>query len=136
LLALVDADTEAFNAIMAALGMPRESDEEALARMEAIQAATRRAIEVPLAVMEASLASMEVIGAMAEAGIPASVSDAGVGAMCARTAALGAFLNVRINAQSLRDEAEAADYIERGRRLQEQAIAREEEILAQVEQRI
>ncbi|MGI9649422.1 MAG: glutamate formimidoyltransferase [Acidimicrobiia bacterium] len=136
LLALVDADTDAFNAIMAAFGLPGQTDDEAAARDSAIQAATRSAIDIPLQVMEASLASMEVIGAMAETGIPASVSDAGVGAMCARAAAMGAYLNVRINAKSLSDETEAAGYVERGRRLQEQVVTRETAILAQVEQRL
>ena len=136
LLALIDADTEAFNAIMTAFGLSRESDADAAIRDKAIQAATRRAIEIPLQVMEASLASMTVIGAMAETGIPASISDAGVGALCARTAVMGAYLNVRVNSQSLSDEVEAAGYVERGREIQEQAVAREAEILRQIEQRL
>jgi glutamate formiminotransferase/formiminotetrahydrofolate cyclodeaminase len=83
--------------------------------------------------MEVSLASMDAIAAMAEIGNPASVSDAGVGALCARSAVLGAFLNVRINVPGLTDEAAAAAYLERGRDLQEQAVAAEAAILRTVD---
>jgi len=135
LLLLVDRDTDAFNDIMAAFGLSNESDAESVSRDEAIQAATRQAIEVPLRVMEVSLASMDVIAAMAEIGNPASASDAGVGALCARSAVLGAYLNVRINVPGLTDEAVAAVYLERGRDLQEQAIAAEAAILRTVDHR-
>jgi glutamate formiminotransferase/formiminotetrahydrofolate cyclodeaminase len=130
LLTLIDRDTDAFNEIMAAFGMPKGSHEEQAARTEAIQAATRLAIEVPLRVMEVSLESMEVIEAMARIGNPASASDAGVGALCARSAVMGAYLNVRINVPSLTDESMAATYLERGRELQDKAIAREATILS------
>jgi glutamate formiminotransferase/formiminotetrahydrofolate cyclodeaminase len=133
LLLLVDRDTDAFNEIMAAFGMPKGSDAEVLARDEAIQVATRQAIEIPLRVMEVSLASMDVIAAMAEIGNPASASDAGVGALCARSAVLGAYLNVRINVPGLTDKAAAAAYLEHGRHLQEQAIAAEAAILGTVD---
>ena len=136
LLALIDADTDAFNEIMTAFAMPQDADAEKTARREAIESATRRAIEIPLRVMEVSLASMDVVAAMAEAGIPASVSDAGVGALCARSAVMGAYLNVRINAATLRDESQADDYVRRGRELQDQAVALETEILATVDQRL
>ncbi len=136
LVTLIDADTDAFRDIMAALGMPQNTDAAKAARDEAIEAATRRAIEVPLRVMEVALSSMEVIGAMAEIGIAASVSDAGVGALCARSAVMGAYLNVRINAAGLTDEAAAAECLRRGRTLQDQAIAREAEILAEIERRL
>ncbi|MBT8192639.1 MAG: glutamate formimidoyltransferase [Acidimicrobiia bacterium] len=136
LLALIDADTEAFNEIMAAFRLSDGTDAEAAARTKAIESATRRAIEIPLRVMEVSLASMDVIGAMAEIGLPASTSDAGVGALCARTAVMGAYLNVMTNVRSLTDEAAAADYLTRGREMQDAATARETEILAAVQQRI
>ena len=136
LLALIDADTEAFNDIMTAFRLPNDTDAEAEARTDAIESATRRAIEVPLRVMEVSLASMDVIGAMAEIGLPASASDAGVGAVCARTAVMGAFLNVRANVSSLHDQTAAADYLQRGRELQDAAIARETEILTAVQRRL
>ena len=136
LLALVDADTEAFNGIMAAFGLPKATDAERAARDEAVQAATRGAIEVPLRVMEVSLASMDVMAAMAEIGLPASVSDAGVGALCARTAVWGAALNVRINAAGLTNDDEAAAYLERAAGMQQQAARRESEIIAAVEARL
>ena len=98
LLALVDEDTEAFNRIMAAFGLPKKTDEEKAARQEAIQQATLYAAQVPLHTMQASLATFDICRAMAQEGNPASVSDAGVGALAARAAVLGAGLNVKINA--------------------------------------
>lgn len=136
LLSLIDDDTDAFNELMAAFGLPKESTEEQAARAAAIEAATRRAIEVPLQVMEVSLRSMDVIEAMATEGLAASVSDAGVAALCARSAVMGAYLNVRINAAQLSDESAAADYITRGADLQAAAMDREGEILATVDDRL
>ncbi|MEN8239547.1 MAG: glutamate formimidoyltransferase [Actinomycetota bacterium] len=136
LLTLIDRDTEAFNDIMAAFGMPKGTDAEKVARSEAIQAATRQAIEIPLRVMEVSLASMGAIAAMAEIGNPASASDAGVGALCARSAVMGAYLNVRINVPSLTDTDAASVYLERGLTMQEKAIAMEATILALVDTRL
>jgi glutamate formiminotransferase/formiminotetrahydrofolate cyclodeaminase len=136
LLTLVDADTDAFNDLMSAFGLPRATPEEEVARRSAIQAATLRAIEVPLRVMEVSLISMEVSAAMAEIGLEASVSDAGVGALCARAAVLGAGLNVEINASSLADQGAAAGYVRRAQDLRAQAVARETEILTLVAQRL
>jgi glutamate formiminotransferase/formiminotetrahydrofolate cyclodeaminase len=136
LLALIDRDTDAFNEVMAAFGMPKGSDAEVLARDEAIQVATRQAIETPLRVMEVSLASMEVIEAMARIGNPASASDAGVGALCARSAVMGAYLNVRINVPALTDEDAAAAYLESGREIQDTAISREATILALVDEHL
>lgn len=98
LLHCVDEDTEAFNQIMAAFGLPKNNPQETAIRKAAIQTATKNAMEVPLKVMNLAFKSMEVIQAMAENGNPNSVSDAGVGALCARTAVEGAFLNVKINA--------------------------------------
>ncbi len=129
LLALVDKDTEAFHEIVAARRMPRT---DAKARDAAIEAATRGAIEVPLRVMEVALASMDLLRAMVESGNPNSVSDAAVGVLCARSAVMGAFLNVRINAPGLADKKAAAAYVARGEKMQEDAIAREREILALV----
>jgi len=130
LLALVDRDTDAFNAIVAARRMPRSTEAEKTARTAAIESATRRAIEVPLTVMEVALSSMELLRAMVETGNPSSVSDAAVGALCARSAVMGAFLNVRINAPGLADRKAAAAYVAHGGKLQDDAIAREREILA------
>lgn len=105
LLALVDEDTRAFNRIMAAFGLPNGSADEKAARKQAIQDATRFAIETPLRVMKLALESMDLIGKMAAEGNPNSVSDAGVGALCARAAVLGAGLNVKINCTGFDDAA-------------------------------
>ena len=136
LLTLIDRDTDAFNEIMAAFSLPKGSDAEKVVRDEAIQEATSQATEVPLRVMEVSVASMEVIEAMAEIGNPASASDAGVGAICARSAVMGAYLNVRINVPALTDDDAVATYLERGRELQDTAIARESAILALVDEHL
>ncbi|MFQ5430198.1 MAG: glutamate formimidoyltransferase [Phycisphaerae bacterium] len=130
LLRRIDEDTDAFNAIMAASRLPQKTDAEKAERRRAIEAATRRAIEVPLGVMETALESMEVIRAMAESGNPNSVSDAGVGALCARSAVMGAFLNVRINLSGLEDKAAAEAYLRRGAEIEKQAQALERDILA------
>jgi len=104
LMHLVDEDTNSFNGIMAAFGLPKDSFEEKAARKDAIENATKYAAEVPLQVMKESFNSLEVIQAMAEIGNPSSVTDAGVGALCARTAVMGAFLNVKINVAGLNDK--------------------------------
>ena len=130
LLGLVDEDTEAFNRIMAAW----KADDTV--RADAIQAATRYAIEVPLRVMRTSLEAMGVCEAMAEKGMEASLSDAAVGALCVRTAVLGAGLNVRINAKDLTDEAARAAYLEEAGRLEQEAIAREGALLEGVRGRL
>jgi len=133
---LVDADTKAFNKIMEAFGMPKSTDEEKLARTNAIQEATKFAIEIPFQVMKASYNSMEVIKTMAEIGNPNSVSDAGVGALCARSAVIGAFMNVRINASGYDDKAYVAETLKRGKEIENKAIALEEEILKIVDGKI
>jgi glutamate formiminotransferase/formiminotetrahydrofolate cyclodeaminase len=136
LLRLVDEDTHAFTEVMNAFGLPKSTDAEKAARREVIQAATKHATEIPFQVMEAALASMTVIRAMAETGQETSVSDAGVGALCARTAVMGAYLNVRINAAQLLDKAFAADIVARGADIERQAQALETEILAIVNAKI
>jgi len=133
LIGLVDADTSAFNGIMTAFGMPKGTPEEKAARTAAIQAATKRAIEVPLQVMETAYASLETIRAMAEEGNPNSISDAGVGALCARTAVLGAWLNVRINAAGYDDKAWVEQVLTKGKDLERKTLAAEAEILQIVE---
>jgi glutamate formiminotransferase/formiminotetrahydrofolate cyclodeaminase len=121
---------------MAAMALPKATDEDKIARKAAIQEATRDATEVPFRVMETAFASMAVIKAMAETGQESSVSDAGVGALCARAAVMGAFLNVRINAKQLTDRAFAGDIVTRGARLEQQAQALEAEILGVVNRKI
>ncbi len=126
---LVDADTKAFNKIMEAFALSKSTDEEKLSRTNAIQDATKFAIEIPFQVMTASYNSMEVIKAMAEIGNPNSVSDAGVGALCARSAVMGAFMNVRINASGYADKMYVAETLKRGKEIENKTIALEEEIL-------
>jgi glutamate formiminotransferase/formiminotetrahydrofolate cyclodeaminase len=136
LLQLVDADTQAFNRIMTAFGLPKGTDEEKQLRKQAIGEATRFAIEIPFRVMQAAFQSLEVIKAMAETGNPNSVSDAGVAALCARSAVMGAYMNVRINAAGYDDAAFVEDILARGKALEAQAIALEAEILEVVNGKI
>lgn len=136
LLRLIDADTDAFNELMAAFGLPKATDEEKAARSAAIQAATKLAIQVPLEVMQAACDSMEVIEAMAEIGNPNSVSDAGVGALAARSAVLGAHLNVKINAGGLKDDAYRASALATSSELDAKAREAEARIIAIVERRM
>ncbi len=129
LLFLVDEDTNAFNKIMDAFGLPKNSEEEKAARNQAIQDATRYATEIPFVTMEKAFASMEIIKAMAEVGNPNSVTDAGVGALCARSAVMGAFLNVKINASGLKDKDFANEIIAKGAAIEQKAKDTETEIL-------
>ncbi|MBP7168846.1 MAG: glutamate formimidoyltransferase [Bacteroidales bacterium] len=136
LIKMVDEDTAAFNRIMDAFGLPKGTDEEKAARTKAIQDATLYAIEVPFRVMNLCFESMEVIKAMAEHGNPNSVSDAGVGALAARSAVMGAFLNVKINASGLKDKDKANEFISRGAEIVKKAQQMEAEILSIVESKI
>ena len=129
LLHLVDEDTVAFNKIMDAFKLPKTTDQEKEDRKQAVAEATRYAIEVPLSVMKISLQSMELIQAMATNGNPNSVSDAGVGAMCARTAVLGAGLNVRINAAAYSDKTFVETVLKQAAEMENKAIANEKNIL-------
>ncbi|MGB5891411.1 MAG: glutamate formimidoyltransferase [Thermoanaerobaculia bacterium] len=129
LIALVDEDTRAFNGIMAAFRLPQGTEAKKAERARAIQEATKRAMEVPLEIAEKALASMEMIKAMAESGNPASVSDAGVGALCARAAVRGAALNVRTNSSGLNDKSAVDEYLRRSEAAVSQAETLEKEIL-------
>jgi glutamate formiminotransferase/formiminotetrahydrofolate cyclodeaminase len=132
LLQLVDEDTDAFNRLMAAFGLPKATTEEAEARARAIQEATREAIRAPLETMRAALASLEIAEAMARQGNPNSVSDAGVAALAARSAVLGARLNVLINCGSLEDADFVADVRRQADDLAERAMDWERKILETV----
>lgn len=136
LLRLVDEDTEAFNRIMAAFGMPKNTEEEKALRSEAIQQATLFATEVPLETMKTSYKVFALCRQMVEEGNPNSVSDAGVGALAARAAVLGAGMNVKINAASLKDKTKAETLIAEADALIEKANAEEKEISAAVEAKI
>ena len=136
LINLVDADTKAFNEIMSAFNLPKSTDEEKKKRTQFIQEATKYAIEVPFKVMQLSFESMDLIKTMAIEGNPNSVSDAGVGALCARSAVIGAFMNVRINASGLDDKKFVDEIISKGKLIEKQTIAAETEILSLVNEKI
>ena len=129
LLHAVDEDTDAFNLIMAAFTLPKATPEEKTARKAAIQAATRKAIEVPFKVMQVSFESFPLIKQMVETGNPNSVTDAGVGALCARAAVRGAFMNIQVNTAGLDDKEYAERVLSEGRIMVEQADKMEREIL-------
>lgn len=136
LLWLVDEDTEAFNRIMAVFAMPKSTDEEKAARAKAMQEATLYATQIPLETMKASVATFPLIRAMAEEGNPNSVSDAGVGALAARAAVLGACLNVKINAAGLKDRTVADALIAEADKIAAEACRQETEILEIVNSKI
>ncbi len=129
LLALVDEDTNAFNKIIEGFRMPKSTDKEKDARALAIQNATKYATEVPFMVMETAQQSMEVMLEMTKKGIQNSLSDAGVGALCARTAVYGAYFNVRINAKDIKDKAFADDILQRAKIVFDKAVKTEQEII-------
>jgi glutamate formiminotransferase/formiminotetrahydrofolate cyclodeaminase len=131
-LALVDADSDAFDAVLAAWRLPEGDAAAQAAKRDAVQVAVRGAIETPLAVMEAALEALELCAAMAEHGLPASASDAGVGAMCSRLAVRAAGLNVRINLKDLADGAARAAFQERTRALERRAEAAETAVLQRI----
>tara|TARA_B100000900_G_scaffold361858_1_gene334808 strand:- start:157 stop:1845 length:1689 start_codon:yes stop_codon:yes gene_type:complete len=129
LLRLVDEDTNSFNKIMEAMRLPKGSETEQKVRKKAMDAAIKYAILIPFKVMQTSLKSMGIIQKMAEIGNPNSVTDAGVGALCARTAVIGAFLNVKINCKDFGDTEFVTDILNKGEALRAEAIAKETEIL-------
>ena len=129
LLRLIDMDTQAFNGIMAALSLPQKNEQDKMNRTASIQQATRTAMEIPFRVMQVSYESMEVLMAMAKTGNPNSVSDAGVGVLAARSAVLGAGLNVRINAGSLTDKEYTTQLLKKASLLEQLTIELESQIL-------
>ena len=133
LMALVDADTQAFDGIMAAYGMPKGTDDQKAQRHQAIQDATRNAIDIPMQVAQLAHDALDLAADMAKDGNPNSVTDAGVGAMCLRTAVLGAVLNARINCGDLKDKAYVDQIHARCADLVASATRQESEILATVD---
>ncbi|MDC0249304.1 glutamate formimidoyltransferase [Flavobacteriales bacterium] len=129
LLELVDEDTNSFNKIMDAFRLPKDTKANKEKRQEAIQEATKHAILTPFKVMETAFSSMQVMKAMAEFGNPNSVTDAGVGALCARTAVIGAFLNVKINCGDCEDKAFVKDILKKGQKLVDNACSLENDIM-------
>ena len=136
LLDLVDEDTNAFNKIMEAYRLPKSTDIEKERRNKSIQDATKNAIMVPFSIMEISAASLEVIKMMAEIGNPNSVTDAGVGALCARTAVIGAFLNVKINCKDYKDKSFVDNILKLAQDIVDSSVKSEKEILEIVESKI
>ncbi|MFT6814255.1 MAG: glutamate formiminotransferase/formiminotetrahydrofolate cyclodeaminase [Sphingobacteriales bacterium] len=136
LLYLVDEDTNSFNKVMEAFRLPKGSDSEVAARKEAIEDATKYAIQIPFEVMETSFACFEMLKEMANSGLKASVSDAGVGALCCTAAIKGAFLNVKINAGGLKDKDFVSKHIKAGEEMLQKAISHEAEIMEMVEGKI
>lgn len=136
LLFLVDEDTNSFNKVMDAFGLPKATEEEKAARTAAIQEATKYATEIPLRTMQRTFDAFEIIRAMVEDGNPNSVTDAGVGALCARSAIMGAYMNVRINAAGLKDRKFADEMLAKGAEIERQAIQTEAEIIAIVNTKI
>ena len=133
LLYLVDEDTAAFNKIMAAFSLPKSTEEEKAARAAAIQEATVYATQVPFRTMKAAFSAYDLIEDMASKGNPNSVSDAGVGALCIRTAVYGAFLNVKINAAGIKDAVFAANIVEEAKKILDLSNQKEQKILEIVE---
>ncbi len=135
LLHLVDADTAAYEQVMAAIALPRSTSEEQTERRQALERANRGAIDVPWTVMRTAFDVFDLVEAMAEHGNPASASDAGVGALAARAAVRGAWLNVRTNVAGLKDRSAVADIMAEGARLESAAAEREAKILQIVERK-
>ncbi|HND87791.1 MAG TPA: glutamate formimidoyltransferase [Saprospiraceae bacterium] len=136
LLQAVDEDTDAFKQIMAAFGMPNTSPEEKTARKAAIQAATRLAIEVPFRVMQLTMQTLPLIRQMVETGNPNSITDAGVGALCARAAVIGTYMNVKVNTSGLDDKEYVAQVLAEGERMVAAAQQAESEIIAFIQSKI
>ena len=133
LLYLVDEDTNAFNKIIEGFRLPKSSDKEKEVRTIVIEEATKYATEIPFQVMETAYNSMEVMQAMIKDGLPSSLSDAGVGALCARTAVIGAYFNVRINAKDIKDRKFAETVLKKAENIYQSTIKTEREIIAYID---
>lgn len=133
LLTLVDEDTNAFNKIMNAFGLPKGTDEEKKARTQAIEDATKYACEIPFKVMETAYSILPMLAAMVEQGNPNSITDAGVGVLCVKTAVRGAYFNVLVNAQGLKDRAFAEDIKSRAKQILDKNHAEADALIAKVE---
>lgn len=136
LLYLVDEDTNSFNLIIEGFRMPKGTEKEIEARKIAIEKATKYATEIPFQVMETAHDSMEVMREMLKKGAQSSLSDAAVGILCARTAVIGAFFNVRINAKDIKDRSFAEKIIAKGQELYESAIQIEKETIAYMDSKM
>jgi glutamate formiminotransferase/formiminotetrahydrofolate cyclodeaminase len=135
LLRLIDEDTAAFNRIMDSFNLPKATDEEKKARSAAIQAATQYAAEIPLRTMQVSFKTFELLQEMSENGNQNSITDIGVGVLCARTAVYGAYLNVIVNASGLKDAAAKERIVSEAKALLAQALQREQQLLPVIEEK-
>ncbi|MDP3312610.1 glutamate formimidoyltransferase [Lutibacter sp.] len=133
LLYLVDEDTNAFNKIIDAFRLPKGNNEEIEARKEAVEIATKYATEIPLKIMETAYNSMEVMEAMLKDGMQSSLSDSGVGVLCARTAVLGAYFNVRINAKDIKDRQFAETILAKANDIYSKTVALEAKVINQID---
>ena len=136
LLYLVDEDTHSFNKIIEGFRMPKGTTEEKRLRVQAIEDATKYATEIPFQVMQTAYESMEVMQAMISDGLPNSLSDAGVGILCARTAVLGAYFNVRINAKDIKDKVFVKDILARAEEIYHKTLEAEKEVISIIDTRI
>lgn len=136
LLYLVDEDTHSFNQIIAAFRMPKATGDEKKLRAQAIEDATKYATEIPFQVMRTAYESMVVMQAMIADGLPNSLSDAGVGILCARTAVLGAYFNVRINAKDIKDKEFVTDILSRAEEIYHKTLTTEKEVISVIDTRI
>ena len=136
LLFLVDEDTNAFNKIIDGFRMPKTNEEETTARKQAIEAATIYATEIPFQVMETAYNSIEVMQAMLKDGMQSSLSDSAVGVLCARTAVIGAYFNVRINAKDIKDRKFAEDILAKSKKIYDDTIAAEQEVIAFIDSKM
>jgi glutamate formiminotransferase/formiminotetrahydrofolate cyclodeaminase len=132
LMALVDEDTRAFNKIMESFGLPKGTDEEKAIRSKAIEDASKYAMEIPYRTAELALESMQVMQRMVEIGNPNSITDAGVGVLCARAAVLGAVMNVRINAGGIKDKSFTEPLLAKAKQLEQKAEAIEAEVRGRI----
>ena len=133
---LVDEDTKAFNKIMSAVSLPKDTKEQKLNRSAALESATKYAIEVPFKIMETSFSCLESIKCMTELGNPNSISDAGVAALCIRTAVMGAYLNVKINCKDLNDKKFVSTILKKGKMIVNSTNKIEGEIMELVEKQL
>lgn len=133
LLKAVDEDTNAFNQIMLGFGLPKATEEEKAARILAIENATKCACEVPLKVMQTAFETLDLLAAMIEKGNQNSVTDAGVGVLCVKTAVRGAYFNVLVNAKDLKDRTFAENLIAEAKNLLAKNHAQADELIAKVE---
>ncbi len=136
LLFLVDEDTRSFNKIIESFRLPKASSEEKSIRRKAIEEATIYATDIPYQVMETACASMEVMEAMIKDGLPNSLSDAAVGILCARTAVVGAYFNVRINAKDIKDDTYVKNILTKAKKIYEQTIKIETEVIAYIDSKM